>query len=43
MRVNKAGEERKVEIAVDGQCWAQVRDFKYLGQIITDDGKCDRE
>ena len=21
----------------------QVRDFKYLGQIITDDGRCDKE
>ena len=43
MRVNKAGEERKVQTVVDGQDLDQVRDFKYLGQLITDDGKCDKE
>ena len=43
MRVNKAGEERKIEMIVDGSGLGQVRDFKYLGQIIADDGKGDHE
>ena len=43
MLVNKAGEERNIAIDVDGQELEQVRDFKYLGQIITDDGRCDKE
>ena len=40
---NKAGEERNIAIDVDGQELEQVRDFRYLGQIITDDGRCDKE
>ena len=43
MLVNKAGEERNIAIDVDGQELEQVRDFKYLGQIITDDGRRDKE
>ena len=43
MMVNKAGEERNIAIYVDGQELEQVRDFRYLGQIITDDGRCDKE
>ena len=43
MMVNKAGEERNIAIDVDGQELEQVRDFRYLGQIITDDGRCDKE
>ena len=43
MMVNKAGEERNIAIDVNGQELGQVRDFRYLGQIITDDGKCDKE
>ena len=43
MRVNKTGEGRKIEVIVDGSGLGQVRNFKYLGQIITDDGKCDHE
>ena len=41
MMVNKAGEERNIAIDVDGQELEQdlVRDFRYLGQIITDDGR----
>ena len=41
--VNKAGEERNIAIDVDGQELEQLRDFRYLGQIITDDGRCDKE
>ena len=40
---NKAGEERNIAVDVDGQELEQVRDFTYLGQIITDDGRCDKE
>jgi len=43
MRVNKAGEERKIATFIDGSSLGQVQDFKYLGQIITDDGKCDKD
>ena len=43
MKVNKAGEERNIAIDVDGQELEQIRDFRYLGQIITDDGRCDKE
>ena len=43
MMVNKAGEERNIAIDVDGEELEQVRDFRYLGQIITDDGRCDKE
>ena len=28
---------------VDGQELEQVRDFRYLGQIIADDGRCDKD
>ena len=43
MTVNKAGEERTIATYVDGQELEQVRDFRYLGQIISDDGRCDKE
>ena len=39
MMVNKAGEERNMAIDVDVQELEQVRDFRYLGQVITDDGR----
>ena len=42
MLVNKAVEERNIAIDVDVQELEQVRDFRYLGQIITDDGRCDK-
>ena len=40
---HQAGEERKIEIILDGSELGQVRDFKYLGQVVRDDGKCDHE
>ena len=43
MMVNKAGEERNIAVEVDGQVLEQVRDFRYLGQIIADGGRCDKE
>ena len=39
MTVNKAGEENNIAIDVNGQELEQVRDFRYLCQIITDDGR----
>ena len=41
MMVNKEG--RNIAIDVDGQELEQVRDVRYLGQIITDDCRCDKE
>ena len=32
-----------METIVAGKDLDQVRGFKYLGQLITDDGKCDKE
>ena len=43
MMVNKAAEGRNIAIDVDGQELEQVRDVRYLGQIITDDCRCDKE
>ena len=43
MRVNKAGEVRNIAIDVDGQVLEQVRDFRHLGQIITDGGRRDKQ
>ena len=49
MMVIKSGEERNIAIDVDGQELEQVRDFRYLGQILinggvlVDDGICDKE
>ena len=36
-------EECKVEINVDGKILEQVKQYIYLGHIITEDGKCDVE
>ena len=43
MRVNKAEEERRIETFINGETLDQERDCKYLGQIITDYGKCEKE
>ena len=43
MRVNKEGEERNTAVDVDGQVLKQAGDLRYLGQIITDDGRCNKE
>ena len=34
-------ETSDVRIAVNGQVLEQVKKFKYLGQWITDDGRCE--
>ena len=43
MRANKAGEERRIETFIDGSSLGQIREFKYLFQIITDHGKYDND
>ena len=43
LMVNKAGEEKNIAIDFNGQELEQVRDLRYLGQIITDDDRCDKE
>ena len=37
------GDEVKISFKINGKILEQVKSFKYLGQIITDDGKCDTE
>ena len=36
-------EQHRVSINLNGQVLEQVDKFKYLGQLITDDGRCDQE
>ena len=36
-------EEAKVNIKVDGVILEQVESYQYLGQLITDDGRCEKE
>ena len=43
MTVDKVGEERNIATDVNGQELEHVRDLRYLGQIITDDGRRDKE
>ena len=43
MKVNKAGRERNIVTDVADQVLEQVRDFRHLGQIRADDGRCDKE
>ena len=43
MKVNKAGEERRIATFFDASSLGQVREFKYMGQIMTDDGKCEND
>ena len=40
---NKVGEEKNATIDVDIRVSEQVRDFRNLSKIITDDGRCDKE
>ena len=35
--------KNKIEAIVDGRGLGEEKDFKCLGQIITDDGKCDND
>ena len=36
-------EHRDIPIKIDNQVLKQVSEFKYLGSIFTEDGRCDRE
>ena len=37
------GPGSKVNITVDGRTLEQVESYVYLGQLITEDGRCDKE
>ena len=41
MVVRRTKEERRANIYIEGKVLEQVKTFKYLGQQITDDGKCE--
>ena len=43
MAVRRTKEERSAKIYIDGKVLEQVKSFKYLGQQITDDGKCETD
>ena len=43
MVVRRAREEKRANIYIDGKVLEQVKTFKYLGQQITDDGKCEAD
>jgi len=43
MVVSRRVEDEVIRIKVDNTILEQVKKFTYLGQIITDDGNCDRE
>ena len=42
MRISK-GEQKMVKICIDGEEIEQVKEFAYLGSIITEDARCHRE
>ena len=42
-RETKHDEKPDVKLVVNGQVIEQVKTFKYLGQWITDDGRCECE
>ena len=39
----EAGEEKNMKIAIDREEIQQVTEFCYLGNLISDDAKCDKE
>ena len=43
MVVSRKENRPSLQISVDGKILQQVGSLKYLGQIITDDGKCETE
>jgi hypothetical protein len=52
MRINKSktkvmkigkGEQEQLQINIDGQILEQVQQFKYLGSLITEDGRSEKE
>ena len=43
MLVHKEQDDKIVTINVDGEALDQVKSYQYLGQIVTDDGRCDTE
>jgi exonuclease III len=43
MVISRSEEIPKVKILIDGTCLEQVRNFKYLGQQISEDGRSEQE
>ena len=43
MVVSKKPNSPKINIAIDGQHIEQVTSYMYLGSLITDDGRCEKE
>ena len=43
MVVTRSEEQKAIKITVNGEELEQVKQFKYLGQLITENGKCDVE
>ena len=43
MVVNRKNVRQHAKIYIDGQLIEQVSRFTYLGQLITEDGKCEEE
>ena len=41
MRVTKRNESLPLNITVEGVSMKQVTNFRYLGSLVTEDGKCD--
>ena len=43
MVISKKDIVPRAHILLNGECLEQVNQFTYLGQLITDDGYCDRD
>ncbi|PIK59245.1 hypothetical protein BSL78_03829 [Apostichopus japonicus] len=43
MLVSRLDEGKELNIRVNGELLEQVKSFKYLGQTISDDGRCDKD
>ena len=43
MAVSKKPNSPKINIAIDGQHIEQVTSYMYLGSLITEDGRCEKE
>ena len=43
MVVSKKSNSPKINIAIDGQQIEQVRSYMYLGSLISEDGRCEKE
>ena len=41
MVISRKEKSPRIDIEIDGAKIAQVNKFTYLGQVVTDDGKCE--